>query len=395
MDAALEAARTLFFQGVEHFEKGRLEPARVAFEESLALAPGRPSVLGNLGITLFHLKRFEDAVSMLHQATAGDPSHVENWACLALAHEALDQWTDMAQALERACGLRPHQEQYWLKMSQVRLRLGQPKAALAALERTLELNSENAQAWSTRGSLLRELNRCEEAAACFEKALACGGDQELNSYYLNAVRETSASQPPPRRYVEGLFNDYAQDFQKHVVEHLRYQGHEHLLRPLADSGRHFQRALDLGCGTGLCAPLLQSVSDVVDGVDISQALLAQARKLGIYRNLTHADIGAYLEGELSPADLVAAADVFIYVGELDAVFSSVRRVLAPHGCFAFMVEVSGGQDVCLLPSLRYAHSEAYIREIAAQHAFRVERIDRAPLRFDQTRPIEGLYVYLG
>lgn len=394
MDAALETARNLFFQGVEHFEKGRLESARTAFEESLALAPGRPSVLGNLGITLFHLRQFAQSIPLLRQATQGDPNYVDGWICLSMAHEAMGQWQDMVLALDRACGLRPNQATLWFRKSQAQMRLSQPKAALQSLDRALDIDPEYADAWSARGSLLRELNRLPDAATCFEKALACGGDPELNNYYLNSVRNNDTPPPPPRRYVEGLFNDYAQDFQSHVVQQLRYQGHELLLRPLAESRRRFQRALDLGCGTGLCAPLLHSIADAVDGVDISQAMLAQARKLNLYRHLTHADIANYLEAESVGADLVCAADVFIYVGELAPVFRAVRRILAPEGCFAFTVETCEQQNVRLMPSLRYAHSEAYIRRLADEHGFRIERMDAAPLRFDQEQPIQGLYVYV-
>lgn len=394
MDSPLEAARDLFFQGIEHFEKGRLEQARTAFEHSLALAPGRPSVLGNLGITLFRMGRFADAIPLLRQSTAGDPAYADAWSGLAMAHEALGQWREMLSALERACNLRPQQATLWFKRSQALLRLAQTKAGLQALDRALEIDPLYAEAWTARGSLLRELNRLPEAAECFEKAMACDGDRELNSYYLSSVRDSGAPPPPPRRYVEGLFNDYAQDFQSHVIEQLRYQGHEFLLRPLLDSGRRFQRALDLGCGTGLCAPLLHRIADAVDGIDLSRAMLEQAGKLGLYRQLTHADITSYLEAETQAADLIAAADVFIYVGDLDAVFLAVRRILAPQGCFAFTVELGEDCDLRLMPSLRYAHSEAYVHALAGKYGFRVDRIERAAIRYDQAQPISGLYVYL-
>ena len=53
-----------------------------------------------------------------------------------------------------------------------------------------------------------------------------------------------------------------------------------------------------------------------------------------------------------------------------------------------------GQDIQLLPSLRYAHSEAYIRRLADEAGFTSVRISEAPIRHDQTTPIMGLYVYL-
>ncbi|MDB5842630.1 MAG: putative methyltransferase, contains repeat, partial [Herminiimonas sp.] len=294
MDSGLDEARKLFFQGVEHFEGGRLEQARSAFEGSLAFAPGRPSVLGNLGITLFHLGCLEEAVRLLREAISVDPAYKDAWNCLALATQALGRWQEAADALERACKLSPQQAELWFKKGQCLLRLGLVKDALQAYDHALTVAPEFSDAWSARGSLMREVNELDEAAKCFEKALAFGGDPELNGYYLASVRTTaSPPPPPPRRYVESLFNDYAADFQNHVVGQLRYQGYERLLQPLLESDRRFHRALDLGCGTGLCGPLIHPLVDVLDGVDISQAMLEQARQLGIYRELIHADIGPF------------------------------------------------------------------------------------------------------
>lgn len=394
MDATLEQARTYFLQGIEHFEAGRLEPARKAFEASLTLAPGRPSVLGNLGITLFHLGRAREAVPLLRQATVSDPGYLEAWSCLGLAQEALGQWQDAAHACARALALGGAQPALLLSQGQCLARLGQAGEALRAFEQALMARPDFAEAWSASGSLLRELGRLDEAVACFEKAIAHGGDAELNGYYLASVRgETVLA--PPRKYVETLFDDYAAEFQHHVTTQLGYQGHAVLLKPLAQGERRYRRVVDLGCGTGLCAPLLRPVAEVIDGVDISAAMLEQARKLGIYRKLAHADVASWLEAAEGPVDLVVAADVFIYVGDLSRIFPAVRRLLAPGGRFAFTVEEPvGAEELQLLPSLRYAHSEAYVRRLAAESGLAVQQVLRAPIRSDQERAVQGLYIYM-
>ncbi len=388
-------SRALFFEGIGHFENGRLDPARACFEKCQALTPGRPSVLGNLGITLFHLRQWEAAIPVLRQATTADPSLAEAWACLGLANEAQGQWQAAAEALERALALSPQQVRLWLSLGEVSLRLGNAGNALRAFDRALQEDPGCAPAWSERGSLLRELKQFEEAARCFEKALALGGDPELNGYYLASVRDGEAPTTPPRRYVEALFDDYAADFQSHVVEALGYRGYEVLLKPLLDTGKRYRHVLDLGCGTGLCGALIAPQADVIDGVDVSSAMLEQARKLGVYRELIHADLGEFLAATALRTDLILAADVFIYVGDLASVFRSVRRILEPGGCLAFTVELAKeGQDIRLLPSLRYAHAEAYVRRLADEVRFTRVRVAEAPIRHDQTTPIMGLYVYL-
>jgi predicted TPR repeat methyltransferase len=254
----LAQSRALFVEGIEHVENGRLEPARICFEKCQALTPGRPSVLGNLGITLFHLSQWEAAIPVLCQATTADPSHAEAWACLGFANEAQGQWQAAAEALEKALAISPQQVRLWLSLGQVSLRLGNVENALQAFDRALQEDPGCAPAWSERGSLMRELHQFEEAACCFEKALALGGDPELNGYYLASVRDGDTPTTPPRRYVEALFDDYATDFQSHLVEKLGYRGFAVLLKPLLDTGKRYRHVLDLGCGTGLCGPLLSS-----------------------------------------------------------------------------------------------------------------------------------------
>jgi predicted TPR repeat methyltransferase len=99
-------------------------------------------------------------------------------------------------------------------------------------------------------------------------------------------------------------------------------------------------------------------------------MLERARATGAYAQLTRGDITVHLQRTETRHDLVLAADVFIYVGELEAVFAGVHRVLAPGGTFCFSVELAHGQQGFeLRPSLRYAHTEPYLLGLAERHGF--------------------------
>lgn len=395
MEPALEQARKHFFDGIAHFEGRRFEEALVCFEASLALAPGRPSVLGNLGIALFHLGRPQEAVPALQRATAADPANADAWLCLGLSRFSLGQWAEAEDALARGLAIVPQRVDLWLILSQCRLRQNKVEAALEALDRALAVDPGFAPAWTERGNLLREIHRLEEAAACFEKAIAAGGDAELNGFYLASVRGGTGPTAPPRPYVESLFDGYAGEYESHMVGQLQYRGHEALLRPLLQEGRRYGEALDLGCGTGLCASLVRPIVDAIDGVDVSGAMVEQARKSGLYRELHHADLEQHLAQTARRYDLVMAADVFIYVGELAEIFRAVRRLLRPGGRFAFSVELAGaGKGVVLLPSLRYAHAEDYIRALADASGFSVSAFSEATIRHDQRQRVAGGFFHL-
>ena len=392
----LEQAKACFFEGNTLFEAGRLEEAADRYQSALALVPGRPSILANLGVTQCRLGRWPEAVATLQQATQADPSHRDAWIALGLSQEALSNWAGAVHALQQGVKLGASTGQIHLSLALCLLRLERPEEALQALDQALALEPTLAEAWSQRGSLMRDAGQYAEAARCFEQALAHGGDETLHRFYLASVRAGDATPAqPPRAYVEALFDEYADDFQSHLIEHLKYQAHETLLAPLRAAGQRFPLVLDLGCGTGLCGQLIRPHADAVDGVDLAQAMVEQARASGAYRRVEQGDLLGFLRAQSEPADLVVAADVFIYVGALEEVFSAVQQRLRVGGCFAFSVELaSDAQDLQLRPSLRYAHSPRYVERLAQAHGFRVRQTWQAPLREDQQQPVMGLYVLL-
>lgn len=391
----LAQARTLFLEGLDHFKASRLADARRCFEQALALAPGRVSVMLNLGITRCHLGEFAAAEPLLRGVTEAEPHDAAAWAWLGHARASLGRWLPACEALARSLALAPGQGPVWLALGRCRVRLGEIEAALAAFTRATEASPELEPAWSALGGLLRETGRLAEAALAFRRAQALGADPQLLGYYLAAVDGGAPPPSAPRQYVEGLFDEYAAEFGDHLVSHLRYQAPQTLLAPLIRAAPRYRQVLDLGCGSGLCGSIVHPFADAIDGVDLSRAMLAQAGRLGVYRDLVHQDIASYLDTAATGFDLVLAADVFIYVGELEAIFTAVRRVLAPGGCFACSVELPpAGIDTCLLPSLRYAHSETFMRRLAERTGFRVREARQAPLREEQRRPVPGCYLWL-
>jgi predicted TPR repeat methyltransferase len=355
-----EQARSFFLEGVAHYEAGRLPEAERKFAAALALAPGRASVLGNLGAVRLKLGRVEDAVSLLQQALAQEPHDVQ-----ALGH----------------CG-------------SALAELGRTAEALDCFERALALDARAAALWMLRGNALKELGRFDDAAASYREALARGGDAELLAWYLAGLASAAAPARAPARYVEALFDGYAAQFDEHLVQALRYDAPAVLTARLAAQGLRWRDALDLGCGTGLCGRLLRPLADRLTGVDLSFNMLEKARATGVYDELQQGEIAAFLAGGSQPYDLVVAADVFVYVGALDEVFRQLARRMPAGGSFCFTVEEAQGRDLELRASLRYAHSEAGIRRLAREHGFTVAAMEKRPVREDQQVPIAGLFCWL-
>lgn len=426
-----QQARTWFLDGVAHFEARRLDEAERCFVASLRLLPGRASTRINLAATRLALQRPAEALAELDAVLADEPQHLDAWghraAALAalgrdtdalacadhllaqdaqqaegwyrrgVALERLRRFDDAGAAFERLLALQPQHVEAWFRLGQMQQRQGRLSAALACQDKVVALAPAHAAAWSQRGSLLEALGRRDDAIAAYEQAIALGADAELHRFHIAALRGAHAAiPPPPRAYVQGLFDDYADGFDRHLVDVLGYQGHRRLVAPLAGlQPDGFAAALDLGCGTGLCGPLLRPMVRRLDGVDLSPAMLERAAARGVYDHLHCADLAEHLARSEIRCDLVLAADVFIYVGALDSVFAGAARVLQPGGLFCFSVEqADDAQAVVLGAQRRYAHSLPYLRALAQRHGLQWLQALQQPIRQQQQQAIAGLFVFL-
>lgn len=395
-DDDLLRARALFLDAVALTEAGRHAEAEARLQDAATLVPDRPSTLLNLGVVRLRLGRAEAALAPLDRLLALEPGNAAARYQRALALNQLGRHEDALAQLDGLLTEQPGLAAAHQLRGQTLQALERHDLALPAYERAVALEPALAEAWSLLGQLQRDLRRPEAARQSFAQALAAGADPDLCRYFLAGLGEGEMPASAPQAYVRGLFDHYAGDFEPHLLQVLRYRAHAAVVQAATEglAGAPLASALDLGCGTGLCGPLLRPLVQRLVGVDLSPTMLEQARLRGVYDELLQADVAEHLQATALRHPLVTAADVFIYVGELDPVFAGVRRVLAPGGLFAFSVERGAGDGLQLLPSLRYAHSEAYLRRLAARHGLAVREVQAVTLREDQRQPVAGLVLCL-
>jgi predicted TPR repeat methyltransferase len=274
------------------------------------------------------------------------------------------------------------------------LKLGRPQEALFSFDAALLLRPSHAAGHQQRGDTLLALGRRDEALAAYEQARFLASEAGIDTgqidFALAALGIGAAPERAPASYVKALFDQYAGHFDHHLTEVLGYRTPALLAQVIE---RHVSGSalatVDLGCGTGLCAPFLRPVSGSLCGVDLSDKMLAQARATGLYDELVCADIAAFLGDRPQAFDLVVAADVLVYFGDLQVLFGQVRAALRPGGCFCFSVEAAERGDFRLLPSNRYAHTLAYLERLAAAHAFTILEAEQAVLRSEHGVEVAG------
>jgi len=265
-------------------------------------------------------------------------------------------------------------------------------AAAELMLGAMELAPGWALGWFRLGEMAEAAGNGAQAVEAWRMALKLDpADRAGAALKLELAGALPPSAAPPGAFVEALFDQYAGSFDESLVERLAYRVPELLFEAIRSLGP-FDVAIDLGCGTGLMGEKLRPIVAELSGYDISAAMLKKAEAKKVYDRLEKADLQSLL---LPPgsADLIVAADVFMYVGALDRVVPMAADALKPGGVFAFSVERHDGDESFVLrESRRYAHSETYLRTALTASGFAVQSIGRQTIRMDRGSAIEGLIV---
>jgi len=197
-------------------------------------------------------------------------------------------------------------------------------------------------------------------------------------YLLASLQGDAPPERSPDDYLVESFDAFADTFEAHLVGVLGYDVPEKLgalVREVVEPGR-LHDALDAGCGTGLCGPWLRPLARHLTGVDLSPKMLDRARERGLYDALACEELTAFLRRSPGAFDLIVAADVLIYFGDLGPLFTAAADALRPGGLLAASFEASeaseqDGAGHSLRASGRFAHALRYVERVAAPALTRV------------------------
>ena len=276
---------------------------------------------------------------------------------------------------------------------------GDLPAAADLIEQALELAPNFTSAWFTLGEIRQQLGERDRAIAAFRKSRESDPDDQHGAHlHLIRLGDEQLSEMP-KAYVQALFDQYAPRFEHVLINDLGYRAPSLIFKAVvaarvaAKKPALFKRAIDLGCGTGLAAAAFARQVDHFIGIDLSPGMIKQARATELYAELEVADMIEGVRGKAdASANLVVAADAFVYLSDLAPVLAEAKRVLAPGGVLAFTLETHAGDGIVLGEGLRYAHSAEYVRSAIAKAGLKLLTLEPASPRIENNEPVRGLVV---
>jgi len=276
---------------------------------------------------------------------------------------------------------------------------GDLPAAADLIEQAIELAPSFTSAWFTLGEIRAQLGEHDKAIAAFREARR-SDPEDRHGARLHLIRlgDEQLSEMP-KAYVQALFDQYAPRFEHTLINDLGYRAPSLIFKAVlaarvaAKKPAYFKRTIDLGCGTGLAATAFAKQVDHFIGIDLSPGMIKEARATELYAELEVADMIEGLRGKPdASANLIVAADAFVYLSDLAPVLSEASRVLVSGGVLAFTLETHDGSGIVLGAGLRYAHSAEYVRGALAKAGLKLLTLEPASPRNENNEPVRGLVV---
>ena len=373
--------------------QGELDAARRAVE----LNPDWPVSAMELAFVLSRQQQHTEAIAQAGKAIALSPNELELLTRgVAVASDAAD-YARGIEWVRRALALAPQAQELHYALAQFLLKTEKFEEAQALFE---QLAQEVPDSLGVRMGLImcaRALKNTELERSQVDLLLAA--DPGNTDYqYEHAIAYGEIPKTQPESTVSRLFDNYAERFDMHLVGGLKYRVPEMVAKRLVElhPDRRFN-LLDLGCGTGLLSVFLGPIQGHAIGVDLSEKMLEQAARHGLYSRLHNVNVlDALRETPSDHYEAIACNDVLIYVGDLGEVIPNAWRILKPGGHFIFSCETAGEDedDMVLRPkSNRYAHKASYVERLCRQAGFddvQIEHLEQ--LRIEGGEPLPGFLV---
>ena len=382
--------------GILQYQRGELDAAAATLRRLLEIEPGADGVWNNLGNVLVKKGDLVDAGEAFKRSLQLVPNP-DAWANLARVYRRLGDLPVSETACRQALALAPEHGPATHNLAVALLGQRRIDEGVQAALKAMEMLAPRER---RRQTYVQYLLVAEEPAAAAVILRAWQAQEPDNAYVLHHLAACEGGAMPGRAsddYVEHEFDAFAATFDT-TLARLNYRAPqivaEAVARALPPAAQQFD-IVDLGCGTGLCGPLLEPWARNLVGCDLSTGMLMRAGDRGVYHELRKAELTAFMREHPGAYDLAVSADTLNYFGELSDVAQAVHGTLRPGGTLVFTLEaLPAGDDgvVRLMPHGRYAHDGAHARRVFEAAGLVVEAPESVVLREENKVPVQGWLV---
>ncbi len=385
-----EVINSLFQSACEFHQEGKLKEAKSLYIQLLECIDA-PLLHYNLGLVYYSSDHFELAYGSFKNAHDNNPQDQDTIFNLALSQKQCGRVEDAIESYLKLLDLESNNIDALYNLAGCYREQRCDDQAIAFYTKVLELEPNHQSATSNLAYMYQLTGNTKQAIFHYHKLLALAPGDEAAIHMLSSLSGTTPD-APPEEYIRHLFDSYSDHYEESLVQNLRYNVPLQLrkqLNQLPGRPETFTHGIDLGCGTGLSGSAFKDIITVLDGVDISEKMIALAKMKTFYHSFSVGSIATILRQTPIKYDFILAADVFSYLGNLRETFQLIARCTLPDAYFLFSTESQSKANYSLRSTGRYAHADSYIRQLAEEFHWEIVSQEPTDLRMEKDDWISG------
>lgn len=386
-----EEMNQLFVKASEDHQDGLLDSAGAAYQCLLQYFPEAPLLHFHLGLVYFEQGEYENGRDAFTRAAHLSPEDMDILFNLALTQKKTGDLAGAILSYQRILQMEPASVDTLYNLAGCYKDSGQPAPAIETYLEVLQLVPDHPSANNNLAYVYHRTGQTERAVYYYRQVLQYQPDHQAARHMLAALTG-SGTVSSPDSYVKDVFDNYSSHYEQSLVVELEYCVPT-TIRGVVDTGsawkKSYDQGLDLGCGTGLGGQAFKDSIAVLDGIDLSEKMIAFAAAKDLYRNLHVGNIVNFLKSSRESYDFYLAADVFAYVGELAETLVLLRERARQDVLCCFSTETIDGSGYKLQHTGRFAHTPAYIQEVSLATGWQVAVNRKTLLRKEKGRWVEG------
>ncbi len=317
------------------------------------------------------------------------PEFVEALNNLGYMLTCMEKYEEAKNVLMQAIRINPKNADIYFNLGTIYSRKNLRKVAIEYFLKALKFDPKNADIYYNLSINFSELGSLIKAAENFKACLEIDPNNQSAFHLYNSL-QGSKTKTAPREFIIKLFDYYAKNFEKSLINGLEYKIPSKIKNLLLENSvESLGSILDMGCGTGLIGLELEKYCNYLEGIDLSIKMIEEAKQKKVYDKLIQTEIIDYLTNNTLNFDYFIAADVFVYIGDLYEVFSLIKKRNKKSGDLVFSIELTTADDYMLEKSGRYSHSTKYIISLCDEFGFDVTNFKKLPIRKENKQNIPG------
>lgn len=334
---------------VSRMDVGDPAGAAEALERLLALAPNDAEARGNYAVVLAKLGRRDEARSEFEQVVAAPNVAAESLLNFGMMREEEKEEAEALALYRRAAELDEQSSSICECFAKLAKRCGKSAMVVEHLRGVVAGYPTLDFAWFYLAGAHLDSGDEEAARTAMARYFELDPEDRLGgNLVLGAGGAAALPGGPSTAFLQSFYRVRAGGWDKTVAE--AYHGHDLVMAAfegfLADGGKT-DHVLDAGCGSGSLGARMKPLVGLLDGVDISPEMIAEARTKNVYDFLEIGDLFDVLSARPGRYDLIVAAAVLFHFRDLDAVLKPLAMALKPDGQAIFTLFKSADDDLHL------------------------------------------------